>query len=359
MANDLDVLRESFRAFGREVGGRAPTYRVLSEILAEDDDLLSLLVHAPEQQRRPVLLLAAIHDLVLEIPELPLAKWYPSITGEPVSGDPRPALRDAVNDYRSRVIEVVSSRHTQTNEVGRCAPLLIALAEQPLTRAIGLIDIGCSAGLNLHLDRFGYHFRGQNGPWEVEIDRDSQPLLSCDVRGRINHAIAKPQIGTRLGLDAHPIDVTEPDEVRWLEACVWPDQLDRLSRLRNAIAVARQFPVATQRGDAVEDLLQIVGEVPPHQHPVVINSWVLAYLSAGQRRQYQSVIDQIGTARDLTWIYMEAPADCPELDGPDDPDTARLTAVMRVDWRNGLRTVRHVGTMHPHGYWMHLAANQT
>jgi hypothetical protein len=32
-----------------------------------------------------------------------------------------------------------------------------------------------------------------------------------------------------------------------------------------------------------------------------------------------------------------------------------LTALMLVRWRNGIRTVDHLGVAHPHGYWLHWA----
>ncbi len=48
-----------------------------------------------------------------------------------------------------------------------------------------------------------------------------------------------PLVGARIGLDRSPIDLTDPDAARWLEACVWPDQPDRFHRLQAAIGLAQ------------------------------------------------------------------------------------------------------------------------
>ena len=36
-------------------------------------------------------------------------------------------------------------------------------------------------------------------------------------------------------------DITDDDEARWLEACVWPDQTDRFERLKATIEMARDI----------------------------------------------------------------------------------------------------------------------
>jgi hypothetical protein len=40
------------------------------------------------------------------------------------------------------------------------------------------------------------------------------------------------------GLDLKPVDLSDPGEVGWLEALVWPEQVDRLARLHAAIKIA-------------------------------------------------------------------------------------------------------------------------
>jgi len=88
-------------------------------------------------------------------------------------------------------------------------------------------------------------------------------------------------------------------------------------------------------------------------HPVVTNSWVLNYLSSDARVAYLAELERIGAARDLSWIYAEAPALIPELPNEPDPKSAHRTVLSMIRWRNGTRSVAHLATVHPHGFWMH------
>ena len=72
---------------------------------------------------------------------------------------------------------------------------------------------------------------------------------------------AMPVIGARLGIDRKPVDVTDPIESRWLEACVWPDQADRFHRLRAAIELATTAQPRVRSGDAIAGLRTAVAEV--------------------------------------------------------------------------------------------------
>jgi hypothetical protein len=164
-----------------------------------------------------------------------------------------------------------------------------------------------------------------------------------------------PVIAARCGIDQHPIDVTDDTEARWLEACVWPDQPDRFHRLVAAIEIARQAPPELLAGDAVTSLAAGVGRVGgAPAHPVVMNSWVLNYLTPASRIAYLGELDRVGSHRDLSWIYAEAPALIPELPHGPDPIDPHRTVLSMVRWRGGDRTVGHLATCHPHRFWIHL-----
>ncbi len=63
---------------------------------------------------------------------------------------------------------------------------------------------------------------------------------------------AHPPIAASIGLDTDPIDVSDPLQARWLEACVWPDQVERFERLGVAIEIANRVGVDVRRGDAID-----------------------------------------------------------------------------------------------------------
>ena len=93
------------------------------------------------------------------------------------------ALRALLNRRGSEVAEIMGTRRTQTNEVGRCAVLLPALPPGPLA----LVEVGASAGLCLLLDRFFYDY---GSAWTGAA---SSPVrLQCKVIGGELLALAHP-----------------------------------------------------------------------------------------------------------------------------------------------------------------------
>jgi hypothetical protein len=349
---DVAALVEMFREFAVAARQRAPLYARLAEGIAADEGLAALLLTAPPTQRQPVLLFACVHALLLADPDHELARFYPDLAPEADPGDPLPAFRRFCTERRGPLDALLTSRSTQTNEIGRCAllvPVLALLADElgPLAH----VDVGASAGLNLLLDRYAYRYEPGG-----EVGGPSPVLLACGTRGPVPVPSALPPIAARVGLDRSPVDVHDPEATRWLEACVWPDQTDRLARLRAALELARQTGVDVRPGDAVEDATRLAGEVASAGHPVVTNTWVLNYLTGEGRRAYLDSLEALGARRDLSWVYAESPKVTPELPAPADEPHRDKTVLTLVRWREGARRVDHLAVVHPHGYWMHWRA---
>jgi hypothetical protein len=346
---DITELARRFRDSADDHTNRSPFYSSLNRRIAEHPPALELLRSAPEQQQLPVLLLAAVHSLVLAEPDLELAAWYPTVTPVPRSTDPFPAFARLCDERADELRTIVSTRSTQTNEVGRCALVVPALGQISAEAGpIALIDVGTSAGLNLQLDRFEYRYSPGG-----HVGGPSPVVLECGVRGDVPIPHRVPELAWRVGIDRSPIDVTDPDQARWLLACVWPDQADRFARLAAAIDLAAAHPVEVRRGDAVDTVGAAVAEAAESGHPVVLDSWVLNYLPEQRQRDYVAELDAAGRSTDVTWIAAEAPALCPGLPYPAHLRELDLTVVLVVRWRDGVRTTSHLATAHPHGYWMH------
>lgn len=354
MSDDTPDVVRMFGEFAETTAKRAPLYTTLSRAIAADPALWGLLDAAPPTQRQPVLLFAAIHSLLLAEPDEPLAAWYPNLHDPPATADPTPALTDFCARHRRELTDLVAGRSTQTNEVGRCAlfvPVFARLNDE--TGPLGHVDVGTSAGLNLLLPRYGYRYEPGG-----EFGGLDHVVLECGVRGPAPIPTVAPEVAVSIGLDRSPIDVLDDADVRWLEACVWPDQRDRFDRLRRALAMARAAAADgahdVRVGDAVTDTAALVREVAERGvHPVVTNSWVLSYLTTGQREAYLTALDQLGAELDLSWVFAESPALVPGLPRPtDDPETD-ATVLSVVRWRAGTRIVEHVARCHPHGYWLH------
>jgi hypothetical protein len=353
---DDSDLQRPFAEFSTTASPRAPLYAALSTVVAADPALFGLLRHAPSTQRLPVLLFACVHELLIEQPDDELARWYPNLTDDardPADPELAAALRQFVGTNLDRLAQLLASRTTQTNEVGRCGSLLPAfglLARE--VGPLGMLDVGASGGLNLLLDHYEYRYRSADGTTH-RVGGPSAVRIDVDTTGDVPIPTEMPVIAARAGIDRRPIDVTDQEKANWLEACVWPDQADRFHRLVAAIDIARRHPPEVAAGDAVTSLAAGIDRVGVAGHPVVTNSWVLNYLTSQQRVAYLAELERIGAERDLSWVYAEAPSLVPELPNSPDPKGGDRTVLTMLRWRNGERTVEHLATVHPHGFWMH------
>ena len=93
-----------------------------------------------------------------------------------------------------------------------------------------------------------------------------------------------PRVVWRRGIDLHPLDVRDDEAVRWLECRIWPDQPERLARLKAAVAVAWQDPPTIVAGDRVETVTEVAASAPPEATLVVFHSAVLSYPTPERRR---------------------------------------------------------------------------
>ena len=191
-----------------------------------------------------VLFLDCVRELTLLEPHLPLARHYEAVVhgGEPLDPDPWPLFRDVVLTHREALADLLEHRAIQTNEVGRSAGLVPAFAvvAERFGRPLAVIEVGCSAGLNLFFDRF--HIAYSDG--RTAGPADAPVRLRCEVRGPLRPPLPDPAptVVSRLGIDLNPVDITDPDAARWLESCIWPDGAHRVERFRAAAALARAEP---------------------------------------------------------------------------------------------------------------------
>ncbi len=340
-------LSDRFRAFAAEAV-RAPLYQRLASVVADSPEALAVLQQAPPTQRLPVLLFAAVHHLLLDGAAPELAAYYPNLAEQPAEGDPGPLFLRFVSEHFDELARLAATRTTQTNEVGRCAqflPPMGLLSDEmgPLAH----VDIGTSAGLNLLLPHYRYEYEPGGA-----VGAPSPVVLPCGTKGAVPVPTRMPDVVCSIGLDRSPVDLGDPVEVRWLEACVWPDQADRFARLVEALGLARQHRPDVRAGDAVDGLGALVHEAAGQGHPVVTNSWVLNYLEPQRRRDYVGEMDRLGAAMDLSWIIAEAPDQTHGLPVPTTDPAESITVLSLVTWRAGRRTVRRLATTHPHGYWI-------
>jgi hypothetical protein len=283
----------------REARGVSPLYERLSLAVAGDDELLALLGRLPPAKRQPNLLYGVVRLL-----------------GGPVA-DPA-AFHEFVLAHWPAVETEIRSRATQTNEAGRCALLLPVLAALP--QPLALLEVGASAGLCLYPDRYAYRY----GDRTVGT---GAPVLECAATGPVPPARV-PDVVWRAGLDLNPLDVTDPADLAWLDALIWPEHAHRRARLRAAAAIAAADPPLLIRGDLVHDLPALAECAPAGATLVIFHTAVLYQVPAPRRAAFTDVVRGLPGH----WISVEEPAVLPFAGLPAPPDDASHN-VLALDGR--------------------------
>jgi hypothetical protein len=376
MTSDIDNaavahLQAKFDHFARHAFAEDPLYAALAAAAAAHAGWAALLAAAPATQQLPLLWLAALQDRVLELGDAgqrpPLADYFASV------GDaraPDPALLTHLGDFiaanRDALVRRIATRTTQTNEIGRCAvlwPLLQDLAETSGRRPLALLDVGCSAGLNLGVDHWRYRYIDDDTGATIATtppDRDpAAPEIACRVlAGARPSAVAEPEIVSRSGVDVSPIFVGDAAEVRWLRACLWPHDAERRARFDAAVAIARtqRWPLGTT-SDAAASVEAWLRDVPDDVTPVVFNSWVLRYFDELLLRRHVDAMLGAVARRGAVWINAEDPTlsrawwpGKPESAADALPNATSWT-VARPDGHGGVAWAL-AATSHAHGRWM-------
>jgi len=325
---ELDELAKRFSLLATaEARGYSPLVERLALGAADDPELLAMLAQARTGQRRPTLFIAAANFL---------GGIAPTTTFD--------EFRAFCLDHRDAMLEIIETRATQTNEVRRSAVLLPAFVIAAAERPIALLEIGTSAGLNLLFDRYSYDYG--NG----RTLGDGSPVLPSDVDDALVPSVF-PTVTWRRGIDREPVDVRDDNAVRWLRACIWADQLDRIERFEQAVSTARAAPPDIVGGNALDVLADVAAAVPADAHLVLVHTWVVAYFTRPERAQLFEIIDTIGQTRDLTWLSAEAPHIVSPLGL--EPDATTVLGMIR--YTDGKRTPSVLGQCHPHGAWLRAA----
>lgn len=270
----------------------------------------------------------ALHALVLSGRDRGLATVYPP--HEAPAGDDAlwSVVGAAIRGHQEFLTEFLG-HPPQTNETARAAVLLVGFHEvaQLTGKPLALYEIGASAGLNQHWDRF--HYTLGDTAWGPA---DASVRLTPEWRGR-SPELAPIDVDSCRACDRNPLDVSDPAQALRLRAFIWPDQLERLKRLDAAIAIAREHGVRLARADAEDWTAASLMQLRPGVATVIYHSIFWQYLTTETQRTLRSTIEVAGAGASeeapLAWVRME----------PDEDEPYRRAALYVTLWPEGDRRV--------------------
>jgi hypothetical protein len=341
---ELDFLKERFQAFAEtECKGNSALYYELSIQIANDPELLEIAASAREGQPLPNIFFGAIHYLLLKNQDAHLAKYYPSIQREAVTKIPFDLFRAFCLDNKIGIEKIISTRIVQTNVISRCSYLMpifskiIAEENNPTT----IMDIGTSAGLTLNFDKYEYWYNGQ------KVFGESNVLVkSTTVESSIPKIYPISQPIQKIGIDQHLIDPTDKDEILWLKALVWPDQVERFVALDEALKLSDLKSIKFIQGDTIVDFEQEILKVDRGRSLIIYATHVLYQFTQGQRDVFYDMLERIGQTRDFYFLSVESIKSLLEK------YRSTETVIELTCYKNKQKRVQFLAETNGHGNWI-------
>lgn len=316
----------------------SPLYENLARGVADDPELLALAQEIPPKRGTPNILFGAVQWHLLGGIDHPLADYYPSVTDVPKSGNPFPAFRAFCAEYENELLPLLRNRRTQTNAVRRCTALFPAfchVSNEVDGEPLALVELGPSGGLNLCWNRYSYDYDGERygtGEWvlDAEIRGETTPPLSNEF----------PRVASRVGIDLNPLDVRDETDARWLRALIWPEHEDRHRLLRRATNVAREHPPDLRKGDAIEELPDVLAEIPTDVPVCVFDTQMRYQLPDAAQDRLRARIEAAAKERSAPLHWLSGHASVNEWDN-----------AFALEWFDGEEYQRLLA-YEQHGKWL-------
>ncbi|MBM9614980.1 DUF2332 domain-containing protein [Desulfobulbus rhabdoformis] len=327
---------------------------------SQDEEIASWLLTASEGQTSfavPMLLLASIHYEILRGNPVfsRLARYYPTVGGyREIEPDIFVTELYRVLRAQQEILgEFIASSSVQTNETSRGVCWVLPLSYVHWAE-VALVDLGCSAGLNLIAEKRRYALHELDGNQRLKVFGYGQsPEFSVVSEGEVFMPVQTqlPKISARIGCDLHPFLLHNPsDEIR-LASFVWGDQPERLDRLQEAInafhVVAQtQNPVQLFGAKLPDELSSFLySSLPKPTTPVVVyNTYLRPYIREGwESIEYSLKEWSKNHEQPLLWLQWElAP------NGVQGPQLGWLAWTAELV-ENGQSRKWLLGWVHPHG----------
>ncbi|QOL81435.1 DUF2332 domain-containing protein [Pseudooceanicola spongiae] len=279
-------------------------------------------------------LAGALHALVLQRRDAALVAVYPpqASSDEALWQAVEPALRQ----HATHILHWLENA-PQTNEVRRATALILGASRAAQSfpgLPLRVSELGASAGLNLHFDRFAL-----DAPNAAYTPETAIITLAPEVTGALS-APAPFTVADRRGIDLNPLDPRAPEDVLRLRSYIWADQSDRMARTDAVLAVAEAL---VDRGDAADWLTERLSAPVPGQIDFLYHTIAWQYFPPATNAICLTAIETAALRATpeapFAWLSFEA-----------DGESPGAPVVLRL-WPGDLTLP--LGRMDFHGRWFH------
>ncbi|MHA2502509.1 MAG: DUF2332 domain-containing protein [Candidatus Kariarchaeaceae archaeon] len=319
-------------------------YAVLPEMIMEESDLMELARLVPVAQPTANIVMGAIHYLLLKGVDSPVQEYYGTLTDTPRPPDDelRSHLLEFCRENREDLEDLCKTKRVQTNEVRRSIFLLPSLTY--LHERIGpfqLIELGTSAGLLLNFDQYSYDYSHR------DTILGSGPLvLQSEVRGTPPPLPGSwPQVIRRVGVDINPLYCHSDDDKLWLLALVWPGNLPRFNRLREALEICTSSQLELVKDDGFTNITGLLEQYSYDVPTVLYHSFAINQIHREARDKFYNDLRTYATTSGKT-IY--------EIRNGWHPDDS-IDIELRVHSPQSSETTK-LADVHHHGEWISWVA---
>lgn len=231
----------------------------------------------------------------------------------------------------------------QTNEVRRAAALVTGFAHVATGAPMHMLEVGASAGLNLHWDKFSFSL----GTAKHQGEPDA-PLIDTDWSGPSPDLSNVFNVASRAGCDLNVIDIEDPTTRLMLLGYIWPDQEERKSRFKAAMDIALKYQARVDQMGAADWLEEKLSAPLPEGITIIYHSIAWQYFDTDTHKRALAAIEEAGQRADaahrLAWVRMERKG----LYDETDPDL--VTELSTRQWPGGQTQI--LASVDPHLNWL-------
>lgn len=301
----MERLAQIFRRFGEfEANKSSPLYAYWSKEVAKDGELLTLVASIPATQPKPNMLFASAQYLASR-KNHSLKYYYTTFDqSESFLEESYQHLKDFVRSHKEAILECFQTRLIQTNELNRCSylyPIFSEIAyesDKPLT----LIEIGTSAGLLLNLDHYGYEI-AENGLVHRFGEMKSTVVVRAENLGDPLPEISPFEVRERYGVDLNIVDLNVDDDYEWMQALIWPEQIERKRLLKEVRELNKNVSKKLYSGDFLQLIPSIIEKHDSSTQLVLFHTHVANQLNEQLKLNLLKMIETIGEQYPIYHVY--------------------------------------------------------